>query len=130
MLDRDLDAMVRLRTPGWCRDRLGGVRSGVIDSRDHRSPHHGVGVACLADGLDVVLVVLERGGLTRALVWDEITVMVCAPATDEQRWVVRASGICEREPLPAWGAREAPYGLRLREAGLRGYSVRRSAAAR
>jgi hypothetical protein len=132
--------VVQIRTPAWCLERLAAVSAGVLNALDLRSRHHSLPIACVADEDDLVFVVREHVEQTWSLVWSEVTLQLSGTSGDSRRWVVRANGICERERLPTWAAASwarashpaigaghpaglAPIALRLREAGLRGYST-------
>jgi hypothetical protein len=139
------DDVVRIRTPEWCRHRLDLLSHGLLSSTEPR-PRLPLPVLCVAEQADVVLVLREQPEQTWSLVWTRVSVEVSGIAPDGERWVVLASGTCERERLPGWAAADwarsshpasglspglsrPPYGLRLRDAGLRGYSVESEAAA-
>jgi hypothetical protein len=134
------DELLRIRTSDWCRDRLHTVRDGLLSADEERRRRAPLPVACVADEEDVVFVVRERVEQTWSLVWGSVTIEVAGTAADGRRWVVRASGICERVRLPDWAAaawarsshpafgnREEPapppFGLRLPDPALRGCSV-------
>ena len=134
------DELVQIRTPEWCRSRLGTVCDGLLTAEEEGRSRRLLPVACVAEEEDVVFVVREHVERTWSLVWGSVAIEVAGSAPDGQRWVVRASGICERVRLPGWAAATwarsshpaygnptegppPPFGLRLREAALRGCSV-------
>lgn len=135
------DEVLRIRTTDWCRSRLHAVCEGLLSTDDERRRRRPLLVACVAEEEDVVFVVREQVEQTWSLVWGTVTIEVAGAAADGQRWVVRASGVCERVRLPGWaaatwarashpaygsradGAPPPPFGLRLPGAALRGCSV-------
>jgi hypothetical protein len=134
------DDVVRIRTPEWCRSRLGPVTDGLLNGCQERRPRPPLSVACVADQADVVFVVRDQPEQTWSLVWTTVTIEVSGTSPDGLLWVVQARGTCERERLPSWAAvswarsshpafgrppdkAPPPFGLRLRGAGLRGYSA-------
>lgn len=134
------DDVVHIRPSEWCRGRLGTVRDGLLSADEERRRRRPLPVICVAEEEDVVFVVREGIEQTWSLVWGTVTIEVAGTASDGQCWVVRASGICERARLPRWAAATwarsshpahgspvqgppPPFGLRLREAALRGCSV-------
>lgn len=136
--------LVRIQPSDWCLDRLRMLAPGVLTTLADDAPPR-LRVLCVAEHDDLVLVVLDDASRTWSLVWAEVTVEVTGIAQDGEHWVVRAQGVCERDRVPLWaaergaralhpvnGSRPAgnegsvagpPIGLRLREVGVRGYSV-------
>lgn len=137
---RDATGVAQIQTAAWCLTRLGAVCAGLLSGHEERTSGRAVRVSCLAEQDDVVFVLLEDAARTWSLVWSEATIEVTGTSADGAAWIVRANGICERERLPTWAELTwsrtthpayggeplvtPPMGLRLREASMRGYSMR------
>jgi hypothetical protein len=129
LVDRHTTGIARIRPSAWCLTQLRSVAPGTLCCLDERPGRRSVGVACVAEHEDLVFVVRDQVDQTWFLVWSQVTVEVTGSLEDGQHWVVRVRGTCEREPLPHWAAptwepaAQAPFGLRIRDAAVCGYSV-------